>query len=100
MFDFKSRRVKVRAYTLKHYTSWDTEALRDWVLEGSNDKNNWTVLREHVGDTALNGKGSTHTWSVSASGSFRYLRVRMTGLNSNKHWYLALSGFEVYGDLE
>lgn len=100
VFDFKSRRVKVRAYTLKHYTSWDTEALRDWVLEGSNDKNNWTVLREHVGDTALNGKGSTHTWSVSASGSFRYLRVRMTGLNSNKHWYLALSGFEVYGDLE
>lgn len=102
-FDFKGRRVKVRAYTLKHYKSFDTEALRSWVLEGSNDGNTWTVLREHANDDALKYKGDSHTWAVhsnAANTAYRYLRVRITGPNSNNHWHLALGGFEVYGDLQ
>jgi hypothetical protein len=26
-------------------------------------------------------------------------RVLQTGINSNSHWYMALSGFELYGNL-
>jgi hypothetical protein len=98
-----NRRVIPTHYSLRHYSSWDTEALRNWVLEASNDEQTWVVLREHIDDNALNGKGDTASWSLSLppnSGSFRHFRVRQTGRNSNGHYYLALSGFELYGTLE
>jgi hypothetical protein len=98
--DLGNLRVRPTNYTLRHYSSWDTEALRSWVLEGSNDASSWTALRTHSNDTALNAKGATKTWDIeSAPGTYRYFRVRQTGLNSNNHHYLALSGFELYGVL-
>jgi len=42
------------------------------------------------------------TWPVSSTlaGVFvRYLRLMQTGVNSNKHHYLALSGLEIHGQL-
>ncbi len=61
------------------------------------------MLREHVDDQTLTHKGDTQTQAVhtaAANTAYRDLRIRMTDLNSNKHWYLALAGFEVYGDLQ
>lgn len=34
----------------RHYSSWDTECLRNWVLEGSNDALKWTTLMHHRDD--------------------------------------------------
>lgn len=99
--DFKDYRVRPTHYSLRHYSSWDTEALRFWNLEGSNDNDTWTTLSTHLNDTALDSKGDTHTWAVDdTSLSYRYFRVIQTGRNSNQHFYLALSGIEFYGDLE
>ena len=89
-------------YSLRHYWSWDTECLRNWRFEGSLDGVEWTVLKEHVEDMALNGKGSTYTWPLPAKfheQTFSKFRIFQTGINSNKHYYLALSGFEIYGKL-
>jgi len=98
MVDLKDKAVQVTHYTLRHYNSWDTEALRHWVLEGSNDGVKWVVLREHSNDWALDKKGATFTWPVnSGNNRFRMLRIRQTGLNSNNHHYLACSGMEIYG---
>ena len=68
-----------------------------WVFEASNTGSTWVKLREHVNDTALKGRGSTHTWPVSSTTSFTKFRIRSTGKNSNNHDYIALSGFELYG---
>jgi hypothetical protein len=88
-------------YSLKHYSSWDTEALRSWKFEASNDGINWTCLREHINDAVLDKKGATHTWELPKSTVFySQFRIFMTNVNSNDHWYLALSGFEVYGILD
>jgi len=93
-------RVRPTAYTLRHYVSWDLEALRNWKLEGSVNGSDWFVLSVHADDQALNGKGSLHTWQLGAQqGQFTQFRVWQTGLNSNNHHYLALSGFEVYGEV-
>lgn len=100
--DFKQFCVMPTYYSLRHYSSWDAEALRTWVLEGSPDGNAWHVLRRHENDTALSAKGATHTWPISdlwPGMFFRYFRITQEGLNSNNHHYLALSGFEVYGQL-
>lgn len=97
--DLKDKRLRPSHYTLRHYNSWDTEALRNWVLEGSNDGVKWAVIKEHINDAGLDKKGITFTWPISCSQSFSQFRLRQTGLNSNNHHYLACSGMELYGRL-
>ncbi len=92
---FRNLYIRVTHYTLRHYDSWDTECLRNWYLEGSNDLKKFKIIKEHRKDKSLFGKGSTHTWSVDTkSKRYRAFRIRQFGHNSNKHWYLALSGVE------
>lgn len=100
--DFQQYRVAPTHYSLRHYSSWDVEALRSWVLEGSTDGLGWHVLSRIEKDASLDRKGDTQTWPVDNhfAGVFvRYLRLTQTGLNSNNHHYLALSGLEVHGQL-
>jgi len=101
MVDLLEHSLLPTHYTLRHYISWDTEALRNWKLEGSNDDITWITLREHVNDTALCKKGQSFTWELfDIEESYSKFRIYMTGLNSNQHWYMALSGFEIYGMLD
>lgn len=95
--DFKDKMVQPTAYTLRHYSSWDVEALRNWNMEGSNDGVNWTIISKHTNDSSLNAKGATHTWAVQCKDAYRIFRILQWGLNSNRHYYLCLSGFEIYG---
>jgi hypothetical protein len=37
LVDLVDKYVQPTAYTLRHYSSWDVEALRNWNFEGSND---------------------------------------------------------------
>ena len=102
--DLLDKTVLLTAYTLRHYSSWDTEALRHWRLEGSVDGERWTLLREHVNDESLNAKGKAVTWIIDVNvpgcaRAYRMFRVTQTGENSNKHHYLACSGWELYGQL-
>jgi len=98
VFDFKERRIIPQRYTLRHYSSWDLEALRNWRFEGW-DGQNWTMISEHVNDESLHGKGSTHTWEVNCNTAFSSFRIFQTAKNSNAHHYLCISGFEIYGKL-
>jgi hypothetical protein len=99
---FKTFKIRPTHYTLRHYSSWDREALRNWRLAGSVDgkQSNWDTLMEHKNDTALRAKGQAHTWTIPAANvkkHYTYFCVIQTGKNSNNNLYLALSGFEVYG---
>lgn len=68
--------------------------------QGSNDGQNWTIIKRHVEDPALNAKGATNTWKLSgAVEPYRMFRILQWGINSNKHNYLSLSGIEFYGTL-
>jgi len=78
--------------------SWDTEALRDWKLQGSNDGKKWTKLLSHKQDASLDRKGATKTWVIpKPKKSYQMFRLLQTGKNSNNHWYMALSSVELYG---
>jgi hypothetical protein len=75
--------VRPTAYTLRHYDSFDTEALRDWKLQGSNDGKKWTKLLSHKKDESLNAKGESHTWAIpKPKKSYRMFRILQTGKNS------------------
>ncbi|KIH67050.1 HECT-domain protein [Ancylostoma duodenale] len=91
------------AYTLRHARGYGRSALRNWLLQGSKDKQVWEVLVAHADDTSLGDPGSTATWPIEddrTKGPFRYLRVAQNGKNSSgQTYYLSISGFEVYGEI-
>ena len=91
--DLKDVFVKPTKYSLKHYISWDIEALRTWELHGSTGTRNgvqdeWVILKQHKDDTSLKKKGATKTWGIAQSandGAFNKFRIVITGPNSNDH---------------
>lgn len=99
IFDLRGRRVRPTHYSLRHYSSWDIEALRNWRFEGSVDGESWELIREHVNDSALARRGDAHTWAVTCETAYTQFRILQTGANSNDHYYLCISGFEIYGAL-
>ena len=44
IIDFGKVQICPNKYTLKHYVSWDSEALRSWDFEGSVDGITWTLI--------------------------------------------------------
>eukprot|EP00457_Paulinella_chromatophora_P000316 gb/GEZN01000316.1/.p1 GENE.gb/GEZN01000316.1/~~gb/GEZN01000316.1/.p1 ORF type:complete len:1660 (-),score=215.21 gb/GEZN01000316.1/:6-4985(-) len=102
MVDLMGRRCEPTHYTLRHYVTWDLEALRNWRLQGSNDGRTWTTLANHVQDKSLDQKGKAKTWKLNpdlVKTAYSFFRILQTGLNSNNHYYLSCSGFELYGNL-
>ncbi|PAV66473.1 hypothetical protein WR25_22510 isoform C [Diploscapter pachys] len=91
------------SYTLRHARGYGRSALRNWLFQGSKDKQVWEMLVAHLDDASLGDPGSTATWPIEdnqAKGPFRYFRIAQNGKNSsNQTYYLSLSGFEIYGQI-
>ncbi|TKR70253.1 hypothetical protein L596_022299 [Steinernema carpocapsae] len=90
-------------YTLRHARGYGQSALRNWILQGSNDGVKWHQIMKHNDDTALGEPGSTASWPIHFDrelGPFRFIRIKQNGKNaSGQTSYMSLSGFEVYGDV-
>ncbi|KAH3763676.1 E3 ubiquitin-protein ligase Ufd4 [Pelomyxa schiedti] len=87
-------------YTLRHGCNSKADCLRNWLLQGSNDGHNWTVILRHTDDTSLTSNFATASWPITnCTQSYRYFRILQTGHNSANHNFLAISGIEIYGDL-
>ena len=96
------RPVLLRHYCLRHDKQGGSYVLRNWVLQGSPSAagEDWTVLRQHVGDNTLPAQSmAVASWPVDSKGSFRRFRILQTGPNSNGNNYLMCSGIELYGVL-
>ena len=90
--------VKPTQYTLTHNSLFDGLYLRNWVFEGSSDGEQWTLIKQHHNDQALNGAGQSHTWSTpNVDAYFNRFRVRMTGKGSGGDWCLTAHALEIYG---
>ena len=102
VFELVDLQLALTHYTLRHYNSWDTECLRHWQLEGTNEsvQGPWELIIQHTNDESLRKKGATHTWQVPTTGKrYRLFRLFQSGRNSNKNYYLPCSGLEFYGTL-
>eukprot|EP01084_Bolivina_argentea_P105421 188770_1 len=92
-------KIKPTHYTLRHSGKWSGHYLRMWNFEGSNNGNNWNILKRHSNDTSLNTAFGTQTWTVQCNESYQMFRIYMVGKNTRPDWFLMCSGFEIYGDL-
>ena len=93
----KNIQIKLSHYTIRHYKTYNLEALRSWKLQGSNNGQGWITISIHENDNALQQAGQSHTWEVNCPQFFQHFRILMTDKNSNGHWYLCCSGIELYG---
>jgi len=59
----------------------------------------WTILRNHQGDTTLSTPGGWGAWPVVTKTGYRYFKIMMTGPNASSvsPRALALSTIELYG---
>ena len=97
-FDFKERKVLLDRYTLKtcQYPK-DCEHLKNWVLEVSDDDNNFTEIDQHKNCDLLNGFRKTATFEVSHSTPARFVRLRQTDKNWSDCDVLDLTKIEFSG---
>jgi hypothetical protein len=101
--DLKTARLVPSHYALRSDIS-DSDTLRNWQLEASNNGRAWTVLRTHSSDASLDDKPmSVAAWPLDAEAvagcSFRHFRIVQTGANSTGRNYLLCAGIELYGVL-
>lgn len=101
-FDFTKLKIILKNYTIKSYpfTKNDTH-LKSWIIEGSNNNINWQILDEQKNSDVLNGKSYVHTFSVKneKDKAFKYLRLKMTGLNHSNNNVLCFNSIEFYGGI-
>lgn len=101
-FDFKDKRINLTNYQIKSipYSS-NSNHLKTWKVEGSNDNSSWTKLDEQSNCNYLNGNGNSHLFTVSNPNSmeFRYIRICNTGPDACNSQFLMLGSVEFYGNL-
>lgn len=93
--EFKKHSLIPTNYTL--YITGDHE-IKSWVVEGSNDKDNWIIIDEHNDCNCLK-KSLSHTFSIKKQIEIKYFRIRMTGPNWNGRYILKLTAIELFGKL-
>jgi hypothetical protein len=82
------------------YAVWShggASTLRNWVLQGSNDRINWVMLSNHRNDESVKAPFSTATWPVNTNGFFKFFRIVQTGNNWSGNRWLYLLKLEIWG---
>jgi hypothetical protein len=79
-----------------------------WVLQGSNDAQNWVNLRVHENDDSFKKQDyALASWPIDPTATshfgeaFRYFRIKLTGKTNSSHqdwdYTLVVTGFELFG---
>lgn len=105
-YDFGDNQVIPTSYTLKSSSTVESgdHNLKSWVIEVSNDGEEWTIIDSREDNDDLDGTGATHNFSITpgrVEQASRFIRLRETGPNhcaDGEQWYFVLiEGFEIFG---
>lgn len=104
MYDFKNLKVRPTHYSIRSRPCGSNNFhLKSWVIEGSNDQNNWIVLDYRNNIDKLNNKSAFSTFKIneyySKNDFYRFLRLRQTGPNTAGNHQLCLSSLEYFGSI-
>ena len=77
-------------YTIRNKIYDNVDILKSWIIEGSNDKNNWFFVDERINFESF----IIHTFDIKPiSKSMKYFRIRMTDKSWKGRGYLELTKF-------
>ena len=106
-FDFKDRKIRPTHYSIRTRHDWGKSGshLKNWSIEGSNTNksNDWKVLDSRTDISSLDDSNAISTFDISTKlepdESYRYLRLRITGVNTDNKYFIFLSALEFFGSL-
>ncbi|KAK8839940.1 hypothetical protein M9Y10_031655 [Tritrichomonas musculus] len=105
-FDFKDKLVQLSSYLVKSFgNTANFQHLRNWVVEGSMNGDDWQIIDRHDNDPTLNGSHIVHSFDVNDEKNdfYRFIRLRQIGnswCHFGNHSLLALDSIEFYGKLK
>ena len=95
-FDFKSRRVNIRRYSIKGHNG--PSILANWALSGSKNGQEWTLLDErHTQDLVGTFVTKTYECNQHVDDFFRFIRITRIGPNSDGSHHFHLTSLEFFG---
>lgn len=102
-FDFKNHRIIPTNYTIRSFNASENEGAhpKSWVIEGSNDNQEWEILDQQKDCSLLNGMNLVHTFPIDNQDNknFRFIRMRQTMHNWIFSYCLCIDSIEFYGTL-
>ncbi len=91
----------VTAYSLtarKHNNSGTTGSPQDWILEGSNDNNSWTLLDSRTNETGWDWSiPETRFYAISNTDSYKFYKITIQSNNGNTD-YSCIGEIEMFTD--
>ena len=100
-FDFKEKKILLDSYTLKTYSHSENYChIKSWILEVSNDGENYKEIDRHENCDLLNGCLNTATFNVSCSTPIKFVRLKAIGPNWCNNNYLVINQIEFSGCLD
>jgi hypothetical protein len=97
-WDFKTSQIVATHYSIHtHSDGSGASHLRNWVLEGRNEDEDWIVLDERRDDSQLNGKSRLVTFDIATRIRVRLIRLRQTGVNHRGSRVLSFRSLEFFG---
>jgi hypothetical protein len=99
-WNFKTFQIEPTHYSIQtHGGEPNSGHLRQWIIEGRNDKEKWIQLDERRDDSHLNGEGRIATFQITNPFRVQIIRLRQIGLNHRNDPVLAFAAFEIFGNL-
>ena len=74
--------------------------MKSWILEASQDGNNWITIDNQPSNSDLNGSHKVASFPLTETSFYRYFRIKMTGPNHAGNNIMTLSAFEIFGVLQ
>lgn len=103
-FEFKNRAVIPSGYSIRSKNNSEGSCHpKSWVIECSDDKNDWVTIDEQNNCPFLNGSSFVHTFPIrnleNMKKEIKYIRMRMTGPNWYSSESLDMCSIEFYGQI-
>lgn len=95
LFDFKNTKIKLSGYYLKASPKVSPTS---WILEGSNDNEQWIILDEQNSNYILKFVHSCNL-SVSTNDYYRFFKFTSIAKNSAASYQLVLEQIDFYGNI-
>lgn len=95
--DFLTSKVEASHYTLRR---GECLYIKSWVVEVSDEGEEWTVIHERENSDKLCGCRGIATFAVSTKSRGRFVRLRQTAANHANNHSLEISAFELFGEID
>ena len=74
--------------------------MMNWIIEGSNDRNNWIEIDRKENNHDLTGANFQQYFPISKTVcEFQYIRIKSIGKHSGGSETLIFSYFELFGEI-